>query len=280
VAIKAVSSQRGYDIRDFTLVAFGGAGPMHAGKIALDLGIPSLLIPYTPGVTSALGLLMSDVKHDYVRSKLALFDELELDEVNDIFSQLTRQAKADLEREGFRGKEIALQAFLDIRYAGQGYELTVPSPNPPLKPVGLELMRQRFHEQHELAHGHKAESEPLELVSLRLVSIGLVAQAKLRPAKATGRKLEKAKIGERSIFFGKEAGRLKCLVYSRDLLEPKHRLAGPAVIEQMDTTTLIHPEQEATVDSYRNLIIKFKSGTRKKPSKKRVSVKSKRARKK
>ncbi|MDP6559835.1 MAG: hydantoinase/oxoprolinase family protein, partial [Candidatus Binatia bacterium] len=279
-AIKAVSSQRGYDIRDFTLVAFGGAGPMHAGKIALDLGIPSLLIPYTPGVTSALGLLMSDVKHDYVRSKLALFDELELDEVNDIFSQLTRQAKADLEREGFRGKEIALQAFLDIRYAGQGYELTVPSPNPPLKPVGLELMRQRFHEQHELAHGHKAESEPLELVSLRLVSIGLVAQAKLRPAKATGRKLEKAKIGERSIFFGKEAGRLKCLVYSRDLLEPKHRLAGPAVIEQMDTTTLIHPEQEATVDSYRNLIIKFKSGTRKKPSKKRVSVKSKRARKK
>ena len=95
-AIKAVSSARGYDIRDFTLVAFGGGGPMHAGRMALDLGIPSVLVPLTPGVHSALGLLMSDVKHDYVRSKLVGLDDLDLTEINHMFHQLIERAKADL----------------------------------------------------------------------------------------------------------------------------------------------------------------------------------------
>ncbi len=255
-AIKAVSSQRGYDIRDFTLVAFGGGGPMHAGKIALDLGIPSLLIPFAPGVTSALGLLLSDVKHDYVRSKLVALKEIDLEEVNRLFAQMMEQARADLRAEGFNDNEMALHASLDLRYAGQGYELTVPSPIPPLKPADLDLMRRRFDSQHEQAHGHKAESEPVELVSLRLVSTGLVPQAKLSPVKPTGRTLEAAKSGERKIFFGKEHGMLNCHIYSRNLLEPGHKITGPAVIEQMDTTTAIHPEQEAVVDSYGNMIVK------------------------
>ena len=254
-AIKAVSSQRGYDIRDFTLVAFGGGGPMHAGRIALDLGIPSLLIPFAPGVTSALGLLMSDVKHDYVRSKLAPLKELDLGEANHLFSQLIEQARAELRSEGFRDNEMELQPFLDLRYAGQGYELTVPSPMPPLKAADIDLMRQRFDSQHEQAHGHKAESEPVELVSLRLISVGLVPQAKFSPVKPTGKKLAAARIGERKIFFGREHGTLNCRIYNRDALEPAHKIAGPAVIEQMDTTTVIHPEQEATVDSYRNLMV-------------------------
>ena len=254
-AIKAVSSQRGYDIRDFTLVAFGGGGPMHAGRIALDLGIPSLLIPFAPGVTSALGLLMSDVKHDYVRSKLAPLKELDLGEANHLFSQLIEQARAELRSEGFQDNEMELQPFLDLRYAGQGYELTVPSPMPPFKAADIDLMRQRFDSQHEQAHGHKAESEPVELVSLRLISVGLVPQAKFSPVKPTGKKLAAARIGERKIFFGREHGTLNCRIYNRDALEPAHKIAGPAVIEQMDTTTVIHPEQEATVDSYRNLMV-------------------------
>jgi N-methylhydantoinase A len=257
-AIKAVSSQRGYDIRDFTLVAFGGGGPMHAGRMALDLGIPSVLVPLTPGVHSALGLLMSDVKHDYVRSKLAGLDELDLNEVNGLFAQLIDTAKADLRSEGFGADEVKIEAFLDLRYAGQGYELTVPCPMPPLKADGLKLMRDRFDAQHEQASGHKAETEPVELVSLRLISYGLVPQAKLSPAQATGRKIDKAGTGERKIYFGKEHGTLKCQIYTRELLEAGHRIAGPAVIEQLDTTTVIHPEQEATVDNYRNLIVKEK----------------------
>ncbi|MET0503181.1 MAG: hydantoinase/oxoprolinase family protein [Candidatus Binatia bacterium] len=258
-AIKAVSSQRGYDIRDFTLVAFGGGGPMHAGRMALDLGIPSVLVPLTPGVHSALGLLMSDVKHDYVRSKLAGLDELDLNEINAMFGQLTEQAKSDLRAEGFTDNEIRIDAFLDLRYAGQGYELTVPCPMPPLKKTDLELMRQRFDTQHEQASGHKAETEPVELVSLRLISYGLVPQAKLSPGKATGRTIEQAKTGERKVYFGEQHGAANCRIYSRDLLEPGHEITGPAIIEQLDTTTVIHPEQEATVDEYKNLIVREKA---------------------
>lgn len=258
-AIKAVSSQRGYDIRDFTLVAFGGGGPMHAGRMARDLGIPSVLVPLTPGVHSALGLLMSDVKHDYVRSKLAGLEELDLNEINNLFGQLMERAQQDLRGEGFHESEIRIEPFLDLRYAGQGYELTVPCPMPPLKPTDLQLMRERFDTQHEQASGHKAETEPVELVSLRLISFGLVPQAKLSPAQATGKKVDAAKRGERNVYFGKEHGTLSCRIYTRELLEPGHQISGPAIIEQLDTTTVIHPEQQATVDDYRNLIIKEKA---------------------
>jgi N-methylhydantoinase A len=254
-AIKAVSSARGYDIRDFTLVAFGGGGPMHAGRIALDLGIPSVLIPLTPGVHSALGLLMSDVKHDYVRSKLVGLDDLDLHEINRLFGQLIDQARTDLHSEGFQDEDIKIEPYLDLRYAGQGYELTVPCPMPPLTKHDLLLMRGRFDTLHEQNSGHKAETEPVELVSLRLISLGLVPQAKLSPGKITGRKVEEAKTSERKVFFGKEHGMLNTQIYDRDKLEPGHRIEGPAIVEQLDTTTVIHPEQEATVDEYRNLIV-------------------------
>ncbi len=257
-AIKAVSSARGYDIRDFTLVAFGGGGPMHAGRMALDLGIPSVLVPLTPGVHSALGLLMSDVKHDYVRSKLVGLDNLDLTEINHMFAQLIERAKAELHGEGFHDDEIKIDPYLDLRYAGQGYELTVPCTMPPLKPEDLQLMRRRFDTMHEQNSGHKAETEPVELVSLRLISLGLVPQAKLSPGKVTGRKVEEAKTGERKVFFGKEHGTLTTQIYTREHLEPGHKLNGPAIVEQLDTTTVIQPEQEAAVDDYRNIIIREK----------------------
>jgi N-methylhydantoinase A len=257
-AIKAVSSARGYDIRDFTLVAFGGGGPMHAGRMALDLGIPSVLVPLTPGVHSALGLLMSDVKHDYVRSKLVGLDDLDLTEINHMFHQLIERANADLKSEGFTDEEIKIEPYLDLRYAGQGYELTVPCSMPPLTKHDLLMMRQRFDTMHEQNSGHKAESEPVELVSLRLISLGLVPQAKLSPGKVTGRKVEDAKLSDRKVYFGKEHGVLTTEVYNRDLFEPGHKISGPAIVEQLDTTTVIQPEQEATVDSYRNIIIREK----------------------
>src|SRR5262245_6059475 len=255
-AIKAVSSARGYDIRDFTLVAFGGGGPMHAGRMALDLGIPTVLIPLTPGVHSALGLLMSDVKHDYVRSKLVGLDDLDLAEINRLFHQLIERAKVDLVNEGFSDEEIKIEPYLDLRYAGQGYELTVPAPMPPFTKHDLTVMRGRFDIMHERNSGHKAETEPVELVSLRLISLGLVPQAKLSPGKTTGTKVDDAKTGARKVYFGKQHGMLNCEIYTRDRLEPGHKISGPAVIEQLDTTTVIHPEQEGTVDDYRNITIK------------------------
>jgi N-methylhydantoinase A len=120
-------------------------------------------------------------------------------------------------------------------------------------------MRGRFDTLHEQSSGHKAETEPVELVSLRLVSLGLVPQAKLSPGKVTGRKVEAAKTGERDVFFGKEHGILTTAIYNREPLEPGHNILGPAIVEQLDTTTVIHPEQEASVDEYRNIIIKEKA---------------------
>jgi N-methylhydantoinase A len=151
-----------------------------------------------------------------------------------------------------------IEPYLDLRYAGQGYELTVPCPMPPLTKHDLTLMRGRFDTAHEQNSGHKAETEPVELVSLRLISLGLVPQAKLSPGKKTGRKVEAAKIGDRKVFFGKEHGTLTTQIYNRDLFEPGHQIVGPAIVEQLDTTTVIHPEQEATVDEYRNIIIREK----------------------
>ena len=178
--------------------------------------------------------------------------------INNLFAQLIDRAKADLRSEGFHENEIRIQSFLDLRYAGQGYELTVPCPMPPLKPADLKLMRERFDTQHEHASGHKAETEPVELVSLRLISYGLVPQAKFSPTKATGRKVDAAKTGERRVYLGRAHGVLSCPIYTRHLLEPDHKISGPAIIEQLDTTTVIHPEQEATVDDYRNLIMREK----------------------
>ena len=139
-----------------------------------------------------------------MRSKLVGLDELDLDDINDLFHQLVEQAKAELRGEGFRDEEIKIEPYLDLRYAGQGYELTVPCIMPPLKKEDLKVMRQRFDTMHEQNSGHKAETEPVELVSLRLISLGLVPQAKLSPGKITGRKIDEAKTGERSVYFGKE----------------------------------------------------------------------------
>jgi N-methylhydantoinase A len=130
---------------------------------------------------------------------------------------------------------------------------------PPLTKHDLTIMRGRFDTLHEQNSGHKAETEPVELVSLRLISLGLVPQAKLSPGKITGRKVEAAKTGARKVFFGKEHGALTTQVFNRDLLEPGHRFSGPAIVEQLDTTTVIQPEQEASVDEYRNIIIKEKA---------------------
>jgi N-methylhydantoinase A len=218
-----------------------------------------VLVPLTPGVHSALGLLMSDVKHDYVRSKLVGLDDLDLTEINQLFRQLIEQANADLRAEGFRDDEIKIEPYLDLRYAGQGYELTVPCTMAPLKKEDVKVMRGRFDNLHEQNSGHKAETEPVELVSLRLISFGLVPQAKLSPGKVTGRKVEHAKTGERKVFFGKEHGVLATEIYRRDFLEQGHRISGPAIVEQLDTTTVIQPEQQATVDEYRNIIIKEKA---------------------
>jgi len=255
-AIKAISTQRGYDLREFTLIPFGGAGPVHACQIALDLGIPRVLVPPVPGVTSALGLLMSDVKHDYLRSRLALLSELTEETVNATFAELTERARAQLAAEGFAPEAMHLRYFLEMRYAGQGYETPVPLDRVPLAAGALSAARARFDVLHRQRHGHAAPEQPVEVVSYRVEAIGRVPRVQVAPLPPADAPVEMARVGERPALFLTLAAEPRPVpVYARERLRPGHRFAGPAIVEQYDATTVVCPEQEVTVDDWGNLLI-------------------------
>jgi N-methylhydantoinase A len=252
-AIKAISTERGFDLRDFTLVPFGGAGPVHAGQIALDLGLPRLLVPPAPGANSALGLLMSDVKHDYVRSRL----EVAADDVTALFAELQSDAAAQLRDEGFGPDRVRYRYFLDMRYAGQGYENPVPLDGVPVTLDDLARYRSRFDDIHRMCHGHAAPGQPVEVVNYRVEAIGVVPPVELaRLASASDGTVDAAQIGTRSALFPSAASALtEVPVYARDRLRAGHRFEGPALVDQYDATTVVAPGQSVTVDAFGNLIV-------------------------
>jgi N-methylhydantoinase A len=253
--IKAVSSERGHDLREFALVAFGGAGAVHAGRLAAELDIPRVIVPEHPGVTSALGLLMSDVKHDYVRSRLRPLADTPPEEANAILTQLAQRARSDLTAEGFAAEQIELQYLLDLRYSGQGYELSVAAPEYPLDAAGLAQIRERFDALHERLHGHQAPEEPVEVVNYRVVAFARVPQVQLQRHPRATTDVGTACKGERAAAFAEFPAPVACPVYDRRLLAPGHVVVGPAIIEQIDSTIVVYPGQEAVVDDYRNVII-------------------------
>lgn len=258
--VRGVSAEKGYDPRDFVLFAFGGAGPVSAARLAAALNIPKVMVPLAPGVTSALGLLLADVRHDYVRSHLDPLASIEPEMVNSQFSELAEKATTELVTEGFSQKEIQIAYFMDMRYSGQGYEITVPAPSGQFDKSTLEIMRSRFDAQHERLFGHKAETQPVEVVSYRLVSSVAVPKPNLKKYSPATTGVDSALKAERQVYFGRDAGSLRCSIYNRDGLHPGHVLKGPAIVEQMDSTTVIYPGQSANVDSYRNIIISTLEG--------------------
>jgi N-methylhydantoinase A len=261
-AIKAISTERGFDLRDFTLVAFGGAGPVHACQIALDLGLPKLLVPPAPGANSALGLLMSDVKHDYVRSRLADTDDVTPDEVTGLFDELRAGAAAQLTGEGFGSEEVDFRYFLDMRYAGQGYENPVPLDGLPVAQTDLARYRARFDDIHRSCHGHAAPGQPVEIVNYRIEAIGLVPRLDLARLDSAEGPVEDACIGTRQAFFpAQSAGLTTVAVYDRDKLRAGHQFAGPALVDQYDATTVVCPGQLVTVDSFGNLLVEVVDAT-------------------
>lgn len=261
-AIRAISTERGFDLRDFTLVPFGGAGPLHACQIALDLGIPRVLVPTAPGATSALGLLMSDVKHDFVRSRLSDVAELDLEVANDLFAQMVGGARKQLAAEGFSDDAIQLRYFLDMRYSGQGYENPVPVSELPLTRESLAAYRSDFDAIHEQCHGHAAPDQSVEVVNYRVQAIGVVPSVDMPVLEVATDDAESARTGSRQAFFATAAeAPIDVPVYNRERLRAGHHFAGPAIVEQYDSTTVICPEQAATVDAYGNLVITMQKGT-------------------
>ena len=252
-AIKAISTMRGHDLRDFMLLAFGGAGPLHAGRIARDLGMAGVIVPLYPGVFSAIGLLMSDVKHDYIRSKLTPLSEISPAEVNGMFERMVAQALDELRDDGFAAEQIRIERALDMRYAGQGYEIAVSCPARPLQEADLKQLRATFDQQHRAMFGHMAPEEPVEIVSYRVRGIGLVPPVEMPKFKPAGTTLADAQREMRRIRFdGRE---IDCPVYQRERLDVGLTVAGPAILDQFDCTTVIGPGQTARVDEWKNLIV-------------------------
>jgi N-methylhydantoinase A len=251
-AIKAISTMRGHDLRDFMLLAFGGAGPLHAGRLARDLGMAGVIVPLYPGVFSAMGLLMSDVRHDYVQSKMTPLGDITAEAVNAMFEQLTAQAAEELRGDGFAGDRIGIERALDMRYAGQGYEIAVPCPAP-LAADGLTALRASFDAQHKAMFGHMAPEEPVEIVSYRVRGIGLLPPVAMPKFKRAGTTLAQARRETRRVRF--DGSERDCPVYQRERLDVGLEIAGPAILDQLDCTTVICPGQVARVDEWKNLIV-------------------------
>jgi N-methylhydantoinase A len=252
-AIKAISTMRGHDLRDFMLLAFGGAGPLHAGRIARELGMAGVIVPLYPGVYSAIGLIMSDVKHDYIQSRMKPLSELTPDEVEAMFARIEAHAAEDLRSDGFASDQIRIERALDMRYAGQGYEIAIPCDAQVLREGGLEGLRKQFDAQHRAMFGHMAPEEPVEVVSYRVRGLGLVPPVEMPTFKPAGTTLAEARRATRPVRF--DGRDLKCPIYQREKLDVGLTVAGPAVLDQFDCTTVIYPGQVARVDERKNLIV-------------------------
>ena len=248
-AIKAISTMRGYDLRDFWLLAFGGAGPVHAGRIARDLGMAGTIVPFYPGVYSALGLMLSDVKHDYVQSKMAALARVAPEEIAAMFDRLAARACADLQHDGFAPGQIHIQRALDLRYAGQGYEVTLACDDP----IEVAALRARFDQEHKALFGHMAPDEPVEIVSYRVRGVGVVPAVGLPTFTPAGTTLQDALRETRTVRF--DGVVMDCPVYRRELIDVGLTVGGPAILDQLDCTTVIYPGQAARVDRWKNLIV-------------------------
>ena len=248
-AIKAISTMRGHDLRDFMLLAFGGAGPVHAARIARDLGMAGVIVPLYPGVYSAIGLMMSDVKHDYVQSKMDPVASLAAAAVEAMFARLAAQAVADLRADGFADAQVGVERALDMRYAGQGYEITIPCE----AAIDLARLRAAFDARHQAMFGHGAPDEPVEIVSYRVRGIGKVPPVEMPRFSRAGTSLADAQRATRRVRF--DGATIDCPVYQRDKLDVGLSFTGPAVLDQLDCTTVICPGQIARVDEWKNLIV-------------------------
>jgi N-methylhydantoinase A len=254
-AIRVISVQRGYDPRDYTLMAFGGAGPLHAARLALELDMKRVLVPRNPGILCAMGLLLTDLRADFAATRLLPAAAGSASEVAAAFDGLAGRAEAWFAHEGIAEADRHLTRTADMRYAGQNYELPVPLPEGPVTEATIATLAEDFAEAHRQRYGFVAEGEPVQLVTLRLEATGRVRKAVLKSYPDAGPDASGAVIGEREVWFPEAGAFVRTPIYSRDALKPGNRFIGPAIVEQMDATTVVLPGMHTHVDPYLNLIL-------------------------
>ncbi len=242
-ALRIVSVERGHDPREFALVAFGGAGPVHAAALAAELQIPEVVVPRVPGAFSALGLVASDLKRDYSRTLYADLATLDPARVAELLMQMEETAAEMLRAAGIPPERRTLLRAADVRYRRQAYELTVPVAHGPITRMSLDRLAAAFHKKHRQTYGHANPAEPVQLVNLRLTAIGRLRHlqlAQLSDALAARRRL-------RQVWFP-ETGFAPCPVHWRDGLAAGETLTGPAIVEAMDATIVVPPGWIAAAD--------------------------------
>jgi N-methylhydantoinase A len=254
-AIRVISVQRGHDPRDYTLVALGGAGPLHAARMAKELEIRRILVPRTPGIFCALGLLLTDLRADFAATRLMLFAPGALAEIDGIFATLLQRADDWCGHAGIATEDRRTLRTVDMRYAGQNYEIGIPVPDGPIGPDTFAILAERFAAAHQRLYGFIADEEPVQAVTFRVEATGLVRKAAFSPLPDAGPDARAAIMGHREVWLPEAMGFVSCPVYDRDRLQSGNRIAGPAIVEQMDATTLVLPGMVARVEPYLNLIL-------------------------
>jgi N-methylhydantoinase A len=255
LAVRGVSVERGYDPRDFVLLAFGGAGPLHAVEVARELHIPRVIIPNYPGHFSALGMLMADVRHDYIRTYYKPLEQTDFGEIKTIYEDLIAKGQQTLASEAVRSEDTVFQRYLDIRYAGQEFALSVPINQLEMERGDGAGIRQAFDLLHERQFTYHAADQPVEIVNVRLIAVGKRRPIQLPKVQVKGSKT--VPVGRRPVYLHNPTP-LECSIYQRDRLPAGYRITGPAVIQEYASTTLLFPGDNAEVAATGELIIDVK----------------------
>jgi N-methylhydantoinase A len=246
-ALRVISVERGYDPRAFTLLTFGGSGPLHALELARQLSIPCVLVPENPGLLSALGALVSDDVQDFSRTVMLPSEAADARSLARAYRKLELLGAAALAREGFSRARIRLERWLDVRYRGQSFEITLPF---------SRAFAREFHRRHEERYGYADPQRASEIVTLRVRARGLAAKPALPRERPGGRDPSAARIGTKEVWFeGKLCRRTP--IYERRLLRAGNELRGPALVFEYSASAALPPGARCRVDRHRNLIIEL-----------------------
>ena len=256
-AIRVVSVERGYDPREFVLMAFGGAGALHAVNVAKDMGVHKVLIPSNPGILCAVGLLVSDIRSDYVKTSISNFVSENIDRMNANFKELTDKGDAWLNEEKIPADRKVIIRHADMRYYGQNFELSVNIPYETITEDNLEEIAKLFHQAHKREYGYCNEGALVQIVNYRATAIGRVQTIELVEHQREGEDPSAAVKGKRDVYFEEVKGFTPTEIYDRDLLKAGNVVTGPAIIEEMSSTIVVPPGHTAAVDNYLNLMISY-----------------------
>ena len=253
-AMRLVSVERGYDPREFTMVAFGGAGPVHAVALAQELGIPRVLVPPAPGTLCSLGLLVTDIRVDFVRSLPLKPTRESLPRIVQLFDELVADGRRALDKENVPDAQRRLMRWIEARYQRQNFELPIPVDDVDLTEAGIAGLAEKFHAEHKRLYGYARPNAPVEFVNFRLTAVGELPKAPIPPCAPRDGNQPKP-FGQREVYFEEAGGYVTAALYQRDELRANDCIVGPAIIEQMDATTVLPPQMHLNVDTFGNMMI-------------------------